>query len=217
MLRFLPEFPGRRAPRLLFLGAHSDDIEIGCGGAVIELAARYPRARVQWVVLCAEGERGREAHRSAHALLRGYQHCEITLGTFQDSFLPQSYGDVKAFFESLKSTPPPDLVFTHSLGDRHQDHRLVAELTWNTWRDAVVLEYEIPKYEGDLGSPNVYLPLRPAVARRKVAHLMRSFASQRSRRWFRPEVFDAHMRLRAIECNAESGFAEAFCGRKIVL
>lgn len=217
MLRFLPQFPDDRGPCLLFIGAHSDDIEIGCGGTAIEMAARYPGARVRWVVLCAEGERGREAQRSARALLRGYRHREVTLGRFRDSFLPQSYGEVKEFFESLKQKTPPDLIFTHSLGDRHQDHRLVAELTWNTWRDSVVLEYEIPKYEGDLGSPNVYLPLRPAVARRKVAHLMRCFSSQRSRRWFYPEVFDAHMRLRAIECNAPGGFAEAFCGRKLSL
>jgi LmbE family N-acetylglucosaminyl deacetylase len=216
-MNFLPQFPLRRAPRVLFLGAHSDDIEIGCGGTIIEIAARFPRANVRWVVLCAEGERASEARRSAAALLRAYQRSDVTLGTFRDGFLPHAHANVKEFFESLKKSPAPDLVFTHALGDRHQDHRVVAELTWNTWRDSAILEYEIPKYEGDLGFPNAYVPLRLGVARRKVAHLMRYFASQRSRRWFRAELFEAHMRLRAIECNAHGGFAEAFHGRKINL
>lgn len=217
LLTFAPSFPGRRAPRLLFLGAHSDDLEIGCGGTVLELARRYPKAKVRWVVLSADAERGREAQKSARQLLRGFKQPTIRLATFRDGFLPQAYGEVKEYFEGLKQEDPPDLIFTHALRDRHQDHRLVAELTWNTWRDTAILEYEIPKYEGDLGAPNVFVALSMPVARRKVAHLMRHFASQRSRRWFTADTFDAHLRLRGIECNAPHGRAEAFHGRKIRL
>ncbi|KPJ81802.1 MAG: GlcNAc-PI de-N-acetylase [Gammaproteobacteria bacterium SG8_30] len=215
MLSFAPLFPPRRAPRILFLGAHSDDLEIGCGGTVLELAARYPRARVRWVVATGSGEREREARASAKALLRGFHRAEVTVAGFRDGFLPQSYGDVKEFFESLKRDSAPDLILTHTLHDRHQDHRLISELTWNTWRDVAVLEYEIPKYEGDLGAPNLYVPLGRRSARRKVEHLMRHFGSQRSRRWFTADTFEGHMRLRGIECNARSGRAEAFHGRKI--
>jgi LmbE family N-acetylglucosaminyl deacetylase len=217
VLSFAPLFPARRTPRILCLGAHSDDLEIGCGGALLELAVRYPRAQVQWVVMSGIGARGEEARASARALLRKFASVEFAIADFRDGFLPQSYGEVKEFFESLKRVVRPDLVFTHTLHDRHQDHRLVSELTWNTWRDAAILEYEIPKYEGDLGAPNVYVPLARGTARRKVAHLMRFFATQRSRRWFTEDTFMGHLRLRGIECNAASGLAESFHGRKICL
>lgn len=217
MLSFAPLLAGRRAPRLLFLGAHSDDAEIGCGGTVLELARRYPAARVCWVVFAAQQERGIEARRSARALLRGFRHVEIVLGGFRDGFFPQQYGAIKEFCEQLKRQQDPDLIFSHTLADRHQDHRTLAELTWNTWRNHAVLEYEIPKYEGDLGHPNVYVAISAAQMRRKVAHLMRHFATQRSRRWFTPDTFQALLRLRGIECNAPEGYAEAFHGRKILL
>lgn len=217
MLSFVPDFRRRRAPRILCLGAHSDDLEIGCAGTVLTLAARYPRASVRWAVMSAAGERGREARASARALLRGFARSEVLLAEFRDGFLPQAYGALKEHFESLKRGPAPDLVLCHALHDRHQDHRLVAELAWNTWRDAAILEYEIPKYEGDLGAPNVYVPLARGIAKRKVAHLMRHFASQRSRRWFTRATFEGHLRLRGIECNAPDGSAEAFVGRKICL
>ena len=217
MLSFAPGFPPRRPPRILCLGAHSDDLEIGCGATVLELAARYPRAHVCWVVLSAAGKREREAQASASVLLKGFRSADVSLAKFRDGFLPQAYGEVKEFFESLKRGPIPDLILTHALHDRHQDHRLVAELTWNTWRDAAILEYEIPKYEGDLGTPNVFVAIGRRTAQRKVAHLMRHFSSQRSRRWFTADTFDAHLRLRGIECNAASGRAEAFHGRKICL
>lgn len=217
MLTFAPLFPPRRAPRLLFLGAHSDDLEIGCGGTVMELAHRYPRAQVRWMVMSASGPREIEARRSAASILRRFADAEISVAGFRDGFLPAAYADVKQLFESLKKAPAPDLILTHALQDRHQDHRLVAELTWNTWRDCAILEYEIPKYEGDLGAPNVFVPLGKRVARQKVAHLMRYFGSQRKRSWFTPATFEGHLRLRGIECNAESGSAEAFHGRKIRL
>jgi LmbE family N-acetylglucosaminyl deacetylase len=149
--------------------------------------------------------------------LRGFRDAKIELATFRDGFLPQAYGEVKEFFEALKRSEPPDLIFTHALHDRHQDHRLVAELTWNTWRDTTILEYEIPKYEGDLGAPNVFVALSRPVARRKVAHLIRHFGSQRSRRWFTADTFESHLRLRGVDCNAPSGRAEGFHGRKICL
>jgi len=217
LLSFAPCFERRRAPRLLCLGAHSDDLEIGCAGTVLELARRYPAAEVFWVIFSGDGDRAAEARRSAKALLKGFRKSSLVTAEFRDGFLPQAYGDVKEQFEQLKRSFSPDLVLTHTLHDRHQDHRLIAELTWNTWRDTTILEYEIPKYEGDLGSPNVFVPLSVAVAKRKIAHLMRHFASQRSRRWFTKETFEAHLRLRGIECNAPSGRAEAFHGRKICI
>lgn len=217
MLAFSPVFPSGRAPRILCLGAHSDDLEIGCSGTVLTLRARYPKARLRWVVMSGAGVRADEARKSARVLLRGFAHAEIEVAEFRDGYLPQAYGALKEYFESLKRGPAPDLILTHALHDRHQDHRLVAELTWNTWRDAAILEYEIPKYEGDLGAPNVYVPLSRPVARRKIAHLLKFFATQRSRRWFTRATFEGHLRLRGIECNAASGHAEAFLGRKICL
>lgn len=217
MLSFAPLLPARRAPRLLFIGAHSDDAEIGCGATVLELAARYPRASVRWVVLAAGGRRAAEATRSARGLLRGFRASEVLVADFRDGYFPSQYAGVKDFFEELKRGVDPDLVFSHTLADRHQDHRLVAELTWNTWRNHAVFEYEIPKFEGDLGQPNVFVPVSAVAARRKVAHLMRYFATQRSRRWFTADTFRAHLRLRGIECNSPSGLAEAFNGRKICL
>lgn len=211
------EAPRGQALQLLCLGAHSDDIEIGCGATLLRLLAETPRVDVTWVVLSAAGERAREARRSATALLRGARTTQLALGAFKDGYFPAEYAGVKDFFESLKGRCRPDLVLTHRLEDRHQDHRIVAELTWNTWRDHLVLEYEIPKYEGDLAQPNAYVPVTAAQARRKVAHLERHFASQRSKAWFHRDNFAGLMRLRGVECRAPSGFAEAFCARKIVL
>lgn len=201
--------------RLLCLGAHSDDLEIGCGGTILSWLDSPRPVHVTWVVLTAQGERAREARRSAAALLRRAASFEIVFGEFADGFLPAQYERVKTFFESLKRRIAPDILFTHRLEDRHQDHRLTGELTWNTWRDHFILEYEIPKYEGDLGQPNLFVPLTVAVAHRKVAHLNRHFGSQRSKDWFLAENFLALARLRGIECRARSGYAEAFYARKV--
>lgn len=210
-------FNNRRKPlRVLCLGAHSDDIEIGCAGLLFELLQRSPIA-LTWAVFSARGQRAAEARRSARVFLRAAKSGEIVLRDFADGFFPSQFKDIKACFEDLKSDVSPDLVLTHRLEDRHQDHRIVAELTWNTWRDHLILEYEIPKYEGDLGQPNVFVPLSPRTRQRKLAHLMRHFASQRSKSWFRPEVFDALMSIRGAECRAPSGAAEALHGRKLVL
>jgi LmbE family N-acetylglucosaminyl deacetylase len=209
---------GRAGPlQLLCVGAHSDDLEIGCSGTVLSWLASPLELHVTWVVLAATGERAREARRSAAALLRRAASAEIILGDFKDGFLPAQYQNVKMFFEELKIRPVPDVILTHRLEDRHQDHRLASELTWNTWRDHLILEYEIPKYEGDLGQPNVYVPLGAAAAKRKVAHLDRHFGSQRSKDWFASDNFLALARLRGLECRAPSGFAEGFHARKLLL
>ncbi len=203
--------------RLLCIGAHSDDLEIGCGGTLLSWLESDRPVKVTWVILTAQGERAREAQRSARALLRRAASVDIILGDFQDGFLPAQFAPLKAFFESLKSQGTPDVIFTHHLGDRHQDHRLAGDLTWNTWRNHLILEYEIPKYEGDLGQPGFFVPLRAAIARRKAAHLARHFGSQRSKDWFSDATFMGLARMRGLECRAPSGYAEAFHARKVTL
>lgn len=217
MLRLIPQPARGRALRVLCLGAHSDDIEIGCGGTLLNWLDEHPRIDVTWVVLSADGPRATEATRSARVFLRRSANQQLTLGVFRDGFFPAQYAEVKEFLESVKRTCTPDIVLTHRLEDRHQDHRLVAELTWNTWRDHLVLEYEILKYEGDLGQPNAYVALTGAQARRKVTLLERHFSSQRSKSWFNAENFLGLMRLRGLECRAPSGYAEAFHARKVLL
>ena len=217
MLRLVPEAPARRPLRLLCIGAHSDDLEIGCGATVMTWLAGKRKTEVTWVVLSAEGARAAEARRSARALLARAAAPKIVIAAFRDGYLPGQYADVKDLFEGLKNEVDPDVVLTHWLQDRHQDHRLAAELTWNTWRNHLVLEYEIPKYEGDLAPPNAYVPVSASVARRKVAHLRRHFSSQRKKDWFVADNFLGLMRLRGMESRSPSGFAEAFHARKLVL
>ena len=208
--------PRGRPLRLLCIGAHCDDLEIGCGGTVLDWLARYPQVEVSWVVMSAPGERAVEARRSAAAFLRRASSRSVVLHGFRDGHFPAHFVEMKAVFSELGASQSPDVVLTHRLEDRHQDHRLVAELAWQTFRDHLILEFEIPKYEGDLGNPNLYVPLTPSAARRKVANLMRLFPTQRSKDWFRPATFEATMRLRGLECRAPSGFAEAFHARKLV-
>ncbi|MBX5460411.1 MAG: PIG-L family deacetylase [Steroidobacteraceae bacterium] len=203
--------------QLLCVGAHSDDIEIGCGGAVLELLQRYPGSEVTWVVLCGLGAREQEARKSARSLLRAAKRADVRVAKFPDGYFPSQYAQIKEFFESLKSAPRPDVIFTHYRDDLHQDHRVASELTWNTFRDHLILEYEIVKYDGGLGSPNVFVPVSPANVRRKVSHLMRHFGTQRAKRWFTEDTFRAMLRIRGIECNSPSGHAEAFYVRKVVL
>jgi LmbE family N-acetylglucosaminyl deacetylase len=203
--------------RVLALGAHADDIEIGCGGTVLRLVAEYPGLSVDWVVLSGEGERAGEAADSAAAFLQGAGESRIEVERFRDGFFPYDGAGVKRFFERLKSRVSPDLILAPRLEDRHQDHRLVAELAWNTFRDHVILEYEIPKYEGDLGQPNLFVPLAPQQAERKLELLSKHFPSQTGRSWFSDDTFLAILRLRGIESNAPSGLAEAFGARKLVL
>jgi LmbE family N-acetylglucosaminyl deacetylase len=205
------------ARSLLCLGAHSDDIEIGCGGAVLRLLAANAGASVHWVVFSARAERAREAEAAAARFLAATGERTVELHQFRDGFFPSEHAKIKSYFEELKSRVKPDVVFTHYRHDLHQDHRVVSELTWNTFRDHLVLEYEVPKWDGDLGSPNVFVPLEETQAREKVAILMQCFASQVGKRWFDEETFVALMRLRGMECNAPSRRAEAFYGRKVVL
>jgi len=217
MLRLVPEAPARRPLRLLCIGAHSDDLEIGCGGTVMTWLASMRAVEVTWFVLSAEGPRASEARRSARALLARAVAHKVVIAAFRDGYLPAQYADVKNFFEERKKEINPDVVLTHWLQDRHQDHRLAAELTWNTWRNHLVLEYEIPKYEGDLAPPNAYVPIPASLARRKVAHLKRHFSTQRRKDWFVADNFLGLMRLRGMESRSPSGFAEAFHARKLVL
>lgn len=217
MLRLTPDLPAGRPLRLLCLGAHCDDIEIGCGGTVLRLLAEHPGTEVRWVVFASRPEREREARACAQALLAGAGEAAVEVHGFRDAYLPQSSGEVKDTFEKLKLECSPDLVLTHHGGDGHQDHRLVSELTWNTFRDHLVLEYEIPKYDGDLGRPNVYVPLTHAQVEGKVEALLEHFASQRGKRWFDAELFRGLMRVRGMECNAPERHAEAFYARKVTL
>lgn len=206
-----------QALKVLCLGAHSDDIEIGCGGTALELVASHRRASFDWVVLSAGGRRKREAEAGAEAFLSGAGGKNVILGDFRDGFFPYEGGAIKGFFEELKLKVRPDVIFTHARADLHQDHRLVSELTWNTFRDHLILEYEIPKYDGDLGAPNAYVPLSPESRDAKVRLILKCFGSQAGNRWFSKETFLAIMRLRGIESNAVSGSAEAFYARKLVI
>lgn len=215
MICFEPMVGTRRSPEFLFIGAHSDDIEIGCAGTAIQLATRYPRARLHWVVVGASGDRAAEALRGAQLTRGARREGELIVRDFRDGYFPSQQESIKDFFESLKSRLRPDIIFTHQREDLHQDHRVVSELTWNTFRNHAILEYEIPKYDGGLGSPSLFVPLSRGVATRKCGVLGRAFASQRNRKWFTEETFRGLMRLRGIECNARHGYAEAFYVRKL--
>ena len=205
------------ALQVLCLGAHSDDIEIGCGGTILRLVEEYPCTVIHWVVFSALGEREAEAERGA-ALFAGPTRLRgPLLKRFPDGFLPFVGAEVKAVFEELKQTVSPDLILTPSRKDAHQDHRFVGELTWNTFRDHLILEYEIPKYDGDMGQPGFFVPLEKEICQQKIDCLMKVFESQRHKRWFEPETFLSLMRLRGMECNAPSGYAEAFYCRKLIL
>jgi LmbE family N-acetylglucosaminyl deacetylase len=201
---------------VLALGAHSDDIEIGAGATLLRLVREHPGARVVWVVLGGSGTRGEEARASAARFLAGAGASEVLLQGFRDGHYPHHWAEIKAFFETLKRFQP-DLILTHYGQDLHQDHRVVSELTWNTFRDHLVLEYEIPKYDGDLGRPNVFVHLTEAQAKAKVDTIVEMFPTQQEKHWFGEETFYAMLRLRGIESKSPSGHAEAFYCAKAVL
>jgi LmbE family N-acetylglucosaminyl deacetylase len=210
--------PGAARPlQVLCLGCHSDDIEIGCGGSILRMAAQYSNCAFHWVVFSAAGVRGAEARRGAELFAGAALAQEPVLKTFPDAFMPAVGAEVKTFFEELSRTVSPDVIFSHNRNDAHQDHRLIAELTWNTFRNHMILEYEIPKYDGDMGRPNVFVPLEEDVYKRKARYIVDTFQSQSGKRWFQEDTFLALMRLRGMECNAPSGYAEAFYSRKMVL
>jgi len=203
---------GREQLRVLAIGAHSDDIEIGCGGTLLRLASEVQQLDLTWVVLSADGSRADEARAGAEA----FGATTVEVEAYEDAFF--KYGrEVKEHFEGLKGRVAPEVVLTHHGSDLHQDHRLVAELTWNTFRDHLILEYEIPKYDGDLGAPNVFVQLDEEVARRKLEALQRCFPSQAGKPWFTDDVFRGLLALRGMESRAPSGFAEAFYGRKLAV
>jgi LmbE family N-acetylglucosaminyl deacetylase len=201
---------------VLCLGAHADDIEIGCGGTLLYLKSILPRLRFYWVVFSASGRRGQEAAKAAE-LFTASCDKEVVLKDFRDGYLPYEGGEVKDSFEELKRQVDPDMIFTHWHGDAHQDHRLLSELTWNTFRDHLILEYEIPKYDGDLGRPNLFVPLETSLCERKIDYLFEAFESQRAKRWFDRATFLALMRIRGMESNSPSGYAEAYHTRKVVI
>jgi LmbE family N-acetylglucosaminyl deacetylase len=203
--------------RILCLGAHSDDIEIGCGGLILEVLKQRRRVHVDWIVFSAPPAREREARRSAALFLRGAAAPRVATHRFRDGFFPFDGAEIKQIFEDLKAETAPDLVLTHYRDDRHQDHRLVSDLTWNTFRNHFILEYEIPKFDGDLGTPNCFVPLERSTCARKVKHLKSVFGTQRDKHWFSDETFMGLMRLRGMECRAADGYAEAFYARKVVI
>lgn len=202
--------------KVLCLGSHPDDIEIGCGGTILRLLSANHNLEVVWVVFSSNKAREREAHNSAELFLEHAKQKEIIVNDFRDGFFPFDGAEIKNSFEGLKRVYP-DLIFTHNRNDAHQDHRLIAEMTWNTFRNHLILEYEIPKYDGDLGQPNFFVPLEQEIYQKKIRYIMEAFETQRTKRWFEQETFLALMRLRGMECVAPSSYAEAFYCRKLVL
>lgn len=202
---------------VLCIGAHADDIEIGCGGTLLKLLAGQPGMEVHWVVFGASGQRAAEARVSAAAFLHDAGSRHVRIEGFRDSYFPYLGGCVKEAMEKVRDTVSPDMIFTHLHDDAHQDHRLLCELTWCAFRDHLILEYEVPKYDGDLGRPNVYMPLDEATCRRKIDLVMDGFPSQRSKPWFTEDTYWALLRLRGIEAGIGVRFAEAFTARKLIV
>lgn len=202
--------------RVLAIGAHSDDIEIGAGGTILSWIAEGPKIEVDWCVAgAASGERANEARASAEDFLAGAARAEVHFAAFRDGYFLAERAGVKDWMESLKALPNPDVVLTHTRGDAHQDHRFLSELAWNTFRDHLILEFEIPKWDGDLGQPNFYVPVSEGALARKIELLNKHFVTQRSRAWFDDETFRALARLRGVECRTR--YAEAFYARKVML
>jgi LmbE family N-acetylglucosaminyl deacetylase len=208
--------PGGRLS-ILCLGAHSDDIEIGAGATLLSMLERGIHLHVHWCVLSGADEREREARASAADFLSAAKSAQIEVMSFKDGFFPEEGNAIKAWFEDLKGRFDPDVILTHRREDAHQDHRHVSRLTWNTFRDHCILEYEIPKWDGDMGQPNLYVPISANALMRKIDLLISHFGSQRSKQWFDAETFRGLARLRGMECRAPEHYAEAFVGRKLVL
>jgi len=214
MLNLIPRPEGSRPLRVLCLGAHGDDIEIGCGGTLLQTFVGNEAFDVRWVVFSGNRSRAEEARCSAEDWLNSVESKKIDLHGYRDGFFPDDWAAIKEEFEQLKKTFDPDIVFTHARNDLHQDHRIVHELTWNTFRNHFILEYEIPKYDGDMGSPNFYVPLSEKAAKEKASALMEYFGSQANKHWFCEELFLGLMRIRGMESCSPSGYAEGFYARK---
>jgi LmbE family N-acetylglucosaminyl deacetylase len=217
ILPLVPRSAGNGGYEIFCVGAHSDDIEIGCGGTLLRLLREWPIERVTWVVLSGNPGRAAEARRAARRVVGRLTRVRLIQAEFRESYFPYTAVPIKELFDDLGRETSPDLVLTHYRDDRHQDHRLVSELTYNTFRDHLILEYEIAKLDGDIGNPNLYVPLDAATVRRKTDVLLSSFTSQREKRWFSADVFQGLMRIRGMEAGASSGYAEAFYARKLVL
>lgn len=217
MLRLAFEKSERRRYRILCLGAHSDDIEIGCGATVLELLRTRRNLEFYWVVFSSGKTREQEARRSAALFLVGAAKTKVSILNFRNSFFPFQGAEIKEYFEKLKADFSPDLVLTHARDDLHQDHRVINQLSWNTWRNHLILEYEIFKYDGDLGTPNLYVTFDKRTCDRKIKLLMRCFGTQRDKHWFTEDTFQGLMRLRGVEANSPGRYAEAFYSRKLVL
>jgi LmbE family N-acetylglucosaminyl deacetylase len=202
--------------QILCIGAHCDDIELGCGGTLLALQQRYPDCRIHWLVLTSNPTRQQEALAAAKSFVAGSALGDVHIGKLPDGLLPAHFAEVKALFESVKATLNPNLILTHCASDRHQDHLLASAVTWQTFREHLIWEYEIPKYDGDLTTPNTYIPLPATTAAQKVDLIVRTFESQKARSWFSAENLLAVMRMRGLECRSASGFAEAFHCRKFV-
>ena len=202
---------------ILCLGAHADDIEIGCGGTILKLLQQHKGVQVYWVVLSATDQRAEEARRSAQQFLAGAAASKVIVKEFRDSYFPYTGDVIKDFFFELQNDVQPDVVFTHRREDLHQDHRLVSELTWNTFRDHLILEYEISKYDGDLGQPNVFVPIDEPTCQRKINTIVESFQSVLGKPWFTEDAFWALLRIRGVECKSSSKFAEGLYCRKMIL
>ncbi len=209
-------FLEKRKPNILCLGAHPDDIEIGCGGTVLKLISDLPKAQFYWVVFSGDNKRAKEAKQSANVFLKEVESKTKLFNDFKESYFPFFGANIKDFFEKLKQKISPDLVFTHYRNDAHQDHRLLSHLTWNTFRNNFILEYEIPKYDGDLGKPNLYSYLNETIVQKKVKSICEVFQSQNRKPWFSEDVFKSILRIRGVESNSPNGYAEAFYCRKIV-
>jgi LmbE family N-acetylglucosaminyl deacetylase len=217
MITLIPNPQPRRPLTVLCLGAHADDIEIGCGGTLLKLTEEHPDLTVHWVVFSATPLRAREAQHSARVFLQNAHASKVVIKKFRDSYFPFAGERIKTFMQQLGRELSPDLIFTHYRKDLHQDHRLLAELTWNAFRDHLILEYEIPKYDGDLGAPNAYVHLSQDLAKRKVRHIWEQFKTQQAKPWFSEDTFLGLLRLRGIESNSPGKYAEAFYCKKLSL
>jgi LmbE family N-acetylglucosaminyl deacetylase len=209
---------GKKSARtVLCLGAHPDDIEIGCGGTVLRWLQEHADLEFYWVVFSSNRERQKEASKSADLFLKGARKKKVFIEKFRDGFFPYQGAEIKEYFEALKQRVSPDIVLTHYRDDRHQDHRLVSDLTWNTFRTQLVLEYEIPKYDGDLGQPNCFVRLDEPVCRRKIQYILDTFKTQTVKHWLTQDTLQAILRLRGVESSSSGRYAEAFYCRKMIL
>ena len=216
MLKFNFQQPSNSTYNILCLGAHCDDIEIGCGGTILRLVETYPSLSFYWIVFSSNAEREQEASHSASLFLKQVKSKSVVIKQFKDGFLPFNGEEVKQLFEQVKQEFNPDIIFTHYRQDLHQDHRLISDFTWNTFRNHLIFEYEIPKYDGDLGKPNFFVHLDEDACHHKIQYITDSFRSQHSKQWFTPETFLSLLRIRGIESNSPGKYAEGFHCRKVI-